>query len=125
MTDHIAESGNMVPRRIQLRRTTGWRLPEGVVVCTRPGGRGNPFAHRDPAIAKRMFRAWLLGTCRTCDLLECRVALRDLPTRRQAILDTMEDLRGKHVACWCALDQPCHADVLLELANRPLRCEAV
>jgi len=27
-------------------------------------------------------------------------------------------LRGKNLACWCALDQPCHADVLLELANR-------
>lgn len=25
----------------------------------------------------------------------------------------------------CPLDQPCHADVLLELANAPLRCEAV
>ena len=27
------------------------------------------------------------------------------------------DLRGRDLACWCALDQPCHADVLLELAN--------
>ena len=29
-----------------------------------------------------------------------------------------EALRGKNLACWCALDQPCHADVLLEIANR-------
>lgn len=28
------------------------------------------------------------------------------------------DLRGKNLACWCALDAPCHADVLLELANQ-------
>jgi hypothetical protein len=28
------------------------------------------------------------------------------------------ELRGKDLACWCPLDQPCHADVLLELANR-------
>lgn len=28
-------------------------------------------------------------------------------------------LRGLNLACWCALDQPCHADVLLELANLP------
>jgi hypothetical protein len=27
------------------------------------------------------------------------------------------ELRGKSLACWCPLDQPCHADVLLELAN--------
>jgi hypothetical protein len=33
-------------------------------------------------------------------------------------------LRGKNLACWCALDAPCHADVLLEIANRPV-CEAV
>lgn len=33
-------------------------------------------------------------------------------------------LRGKNLACWCRLDQPCDADVLLELANRPI-CEAV
>jgi hypothetical protein len=28
-----------------------------------------------------------------------------------------EQLRGRDLACWCPLDQPCHADVLLELAN--------
>ena len=28
-----------------------------------------------------------------------------------------ENLRGKNLACWCALDAPCHADVLLEIAN--------
>jgi hypothetical protein len=27
-------------------------------------------------------------------------------------------LRGHDLVCWCPLDQPCHADVLLELANR-------
>ena len=27
-------------------------------------------------------------------------------------------LHGKDLACWCSLDEPCHADVLLELANR-------
>lgn len=29
----------------------------------------------------------------------------------------VHELRGKNLACWCPLDQPCHADVLLELAN--------
>ena len=28
-----------------------------------------------------------------------------------------EQLRGKNLVCWCALDQPCHADVLLKIAN--------
>lgn len=29
----------------------------------------------------------------------------------------IEWLRGKNLACWCRLEQPCHADVLLEIAN--------
>lgn len=29
----------------------------------------------------------------------------------------LAELRGRDLACWCPLDQPCHADVLLELAN--------
>ncbi|ETX26587.1 DUF4326 domain-containing protein [Roseivivax isoporae] len=35
--------------------------------------------------------------------------------------EIIRELRGKDLACWCPLDQPCHADVLLEIANRPLR----
>lgn len=29
----------------------------------------------------------------------------------------LEELRGKDLCCWCPLGQPCHADVLLVLAN--------
>jgi hypothetical protein len=29
------------------------------------------------------------------------------------------ELVGKNLACWCPLDRPCHADVLLEIANSP------
>lgn len=31
--------------------------------------------------------------------------------------DLWSMLHGRNLACWCPLDQPCHADVLLELAN--------
>ena len=44
-----------------------------------------------------------------CDWLH-----RHLPERLETKL---APLRGKNLACWCPLDQPCHADVLLELAN--------
>jgi hypothetical protein len=27
------------------------------------------------------------------------------------------ELAGKDLACWCALDQPCHVDILLAIAN--------
>lgn len=36
-----------------------------------------------------------------------------------SIMEILKELRGKNLACWCALDQPCHADVLLEIANTP------
>lgn len=39
------------------------------------------------------------------------------PLGKLALQPTLRKLRGKDLACWCALDQPCHADVLLELAN--------
>lgn len=29
----------------------------------------------------------------------------------------LRELRGKDLACWCPLGQPCHADTLLDLAN--------
>lgn len=31
--------------------------------------------------------------------------------------EDVSSLRGSNLACWCALDLPCHADVLLRLAN--------
>jgi hypothetical protein len=38
--------------------------------------------------------------------------------RRTRLIDSLPSLRGKNLACWCALDEPCHADVLLAVANR-------
>jgi hypothetical protein len=32
-------------------------------------------------------------------------------------LKVKQELAGKNLACWCPLDMPCHADVLLKLAN--------
>lgn len=39
------------------------------------------------------------------------ISLPDRPDPRE--------LRGMDLACWCKLDQPCHADVLIALANAP------
>lgn len=43
---------------------------------------------------------------------------------RPAAREALNELRGKNLACWCKPGQPCHADVLLDLANRPT-CEEV
>jgi len=46
--------------------------------------------------------------------LEANYVDIDGPLRREWYVG---ELRGHDLACWCPLDQPCHGDVLLELAN--------
>lgn len=92
------------PRRVQLSRAKGWRMPENTVSVARPGRWGNPFRIGDFGIptahdAVQRFRGWFGGY----------VVGPTLPD--------VAPLRGKNLACWCRLDQPCHAEVLLELAN--------
>lgn len=59
------------------------------------------------------------------DAVECFRELMAMQGERPAaIRERLPILRGKNLACFCKLDEPCHADVLLELANRPI-CEPV
>lgn len=97
-------------RRIRLSRRRGWRLPPGATSVARPGRFGNPFrvdGQRTPAEAVAAFRHWLATP-------DCPPPL---DARRQRLLSALPSLRGRDLACWCALDAPCHADVLLGLAN--------
>lgn len=132
MPDHIPDLSKMVPRRIQLRRTKGWRLPADTMNVARPTKWGNPFTaaraiemgYAMPAGANRFvvecFREWL-----TPGLYSDRWWMGpESDAKKAAMRDGLAELRGKNLACWCALDAPCHADVLLDLANTPLRCEA-
>jgi hypothetical protein len=104
------------PRRIQLRRAKGWRLPEGAVNCARPGPWGNPF------------RVGVDGTAAECvelhlQLLAGNACLTNGPSiaeqraYRLWVMTHICDIVGKDLACWCRPGQPCHADVLLRLAN--------
>lgn len=104
------------PKRIQLRRTKGWRMPDNTVKVDRTTRWGNPFAvteDRTRGEAVGAFRTWL--TVDGCDA--------DMPETKLCILDSLDELRGKNLACWCPLEDaegrrvPCHADVLLEIAN--------
>jgi hypothetical protein len=98
------------PHRIQLSRKKGWRLPPNTVVVARPTKWGNhvavAFGYHNRKDAAALYRSWL-----TTNTVGWYSELRDW------VLSHMGELRGKNLACWCALDQPCHADVLLEIAN--------
>lgn len=104
-----------MPVRIQRKRTKGWRMPAGAVYVGRPSRWGNPYVVgvdvSGAAGAKRLFSWWLTG------YLDGEPGMcADLPVRDR-ILAELAELRGKDLLCWCPLSSPCHADVLLELAN--------
>lgn len=107
-----SEGGRELPRRIQLQRTAGWRLPYNTVKVDRTTRWGNPLRLKagytaESAVAD--YRRWLAG------------AASHLSDVKAAQAPTFEEIRqrlkGKNLACWCAIGRPCHADVLLEIAN--------
>lgn len=96
------------PRRVQLSRAKGWRMPPNAVKVDRSTKWGNPY---------------VVGTL--VKYLSGEIVVQDVEHsvrlfRRHFRGDVVE-LRGKHLACWCKPGAPCHADVLLEMANSP--CE--
>ena len=93
------------PRRVRLSRRRGWRKPAGAVVVARPTKWGNPFVvddERSRADAVDRFT---------------RAITRGDITLQFDVADVRRELAGRDLACWCPLDEPCHADVLLRLAN--------
>jgi hypothetical protein len=107
-----------MPKRIQRKRTKDWRMPEGAVYVGRGSKWGNPFSGVAPSILVDSFRrhlhehgAWWSVPCDKWP----KGKIPGWPPTTLA--DVRRELRGKDLACWCPLDQPCHADVLLELAN--------
>ena len=109
-----------MPERIQRKRTKGWRMPEGAVYVGRPTQWGNPFDLSTAAASVRAFRALVSRDYKTLrqmgHVLTAGMWLSGRTEDRQR--EWLSRLRGKDLACWCPLDQPCHADVLLEIANQ-------
>lgn len=116
---------SQTPRRIQMTRQRPWRQdhPEAVIVA-RPTKWGNPFDFRAAAAvgygngrgaAVDAFKGWLRREDWGIPQGQTRASMAG---KRVVILRALHELRGKDLACWCPLDEPCHADVLLELANK-------
>ncbi len=77
-------------------------MPPNTVYVGRPTKWGNPY----------------MGGSSGWDRLEAINAYNRRVTRITEFAEAARaELRGKNLACWCPLGQPCHADVLLEVAN--------
>ena len=129
------------PKRIQRKRTKGWRMPPNTVKVDRSTRWGNPFMvwgeneylYCDASHRRKILTPWvifdhdqpvILGVPATPQMavdhfrrwltyeFDAAGVVRPCLIRSQ-----LEKLRGKNLACWCDLSEACHADVLLELAN--------
>ena len=106
-----------MPVRIQRKRSKGWKMPaNGVSVC-RPGKWGNPFTVTNEQRPGTKVGGALgyIAVPTIGDAVECFREMLQL--RPDMIAAAVVELKGKDLACFCPLDQPCHADVLLEAAN--------
>jgi hypothetical protein len=112
-----------MPIRVQRTRTKDGGIPSGAIYIGRPGRWGNPCR----AIYSPAAGAWQadydgvrVGTWPTRDGANryateaYRRLLRVTPDRVAA---ARAELAGRDLACWCKTSDPCHADVLLEIAN--------
>jgi hypothetical protein len=133
----------MTPKRVQMRRAKGWRKPEGAIYVGRPTRWGNPYvvgsgeiwatgpvlgrgAGRYDGDDERRYDLPLPGQRGLTADLAVALYREDLVTAVAGEYDdevavelreALRELAGKDLACWCPLDQPCHADVLMALAN--------
>jgi hypothetical protein len=123
------------PIRVQLSRKSGWRMPPNTVKVDRSTRWGNPFDVREygPALAIHMFEYTARGCWSPANLKAVdeptASAIHEAHGRwlRRIGGNPVElargALRGKNLACWCPLpksgeDDPCHAAILLRIANR-------
>ena len=121
-----------MPKRIQRKRTKGWRAPEGTINCTRPSRFGNPFK-----IGHWYAKGDATGHSGPFSLVYTESLIAPHSTRFKKINSAEEalawyrwylsainmndrirrELGGHDLMCWCGLDDPCHVDILLEIAN--------
>lgn len=101
------------PKRIQRTALRNWRLPANSVYVGRPSIFGNPFSASGHGYetALHLYRRWIIeGGC-----VHGYPYFTDFYDR---LVVALPEIRGKDLACWCTLDQECHADVLLALVNK-------
>ncbi len=105
-----------MPERVRLSRAKGWRKPPNTVKVDRTGPWGNPFiVGRDGTRAEcvDLYAKLLAGYV----AMTVAASVESQTATLRYVGANLGTLRGKNLACWCSEDGPCHADVLLKLAN--------
>lgn len=103
------------PVRVQLSRRKGWKMPPNTVRVDRAVVWGNPFIVGKHGTRAECVDLYLkLATGHVC------ISLTNTEEQRIAWgwMQKAGMLKGMNLACWCPLDKPCHADILLEIANK-------
>lgn len=99
-----------MPKRIQRKRTPGWKMPPNTVYV------GRPYSVFQNRYVIGTHSNWLGRPVATQqEAVDCFEHVIMEPAHLRAY--ARETLRGKNLACWCKLGDPCHADVLLKIAN--------
>lgn len=131
----------MNAKRIQRKRTKGWKMPENTIYVGRPTKWGNPFVNLQDITyyySERRVKqglSSLVYCCHKSTMDAVQLYQEGVKSPEQLgrfiggydgqilcnyfsiIANSLDELKGHDLACWCALDKPCHADVLLKLAN--------
>ena len=113
-------------------RHRGGRIPAGAIYVGRPSLWGNPFVvkqlGRDLCVTlyrNSVFGIWsptLLSHLNNAEFHTVYVAHNEWlakwrRSRGSHPMENISELTGRDLVCYCA-PLPCHADVLMELANR-------
>lgn len=131
-----AECNFLRPVRIQRKRSKGWKMPENTVSVCRPTKWGNPFKlvgdmiYIDASHRGEMLDKWVY-VCQG-DIQKVIKLYKSLLSQSDNFQNepniehwlyhflnlNFSELKGKNLACFCHIDNPCHADVLLDIVNR-------
>lgn len=123
----------MPPNTVKVDRSTRWGNPfnfsksEYCWIALSYGCKGHRLGRQEASV--RAFRAWIdppygkrtmlheeqpkMGAGNKWANLGPKITAGEAPSKD----DIKQHLGGKNLACWCKPGEPCHADVLLELAN--------
>lgn len=131
-----------MPKRLQRSRKRGWRKPENAVIVDRTSRWGNPFklvgdqiyinaSHRrkilDPWVwlclgdEEKLLSLYKMVVTGAAEKVDFRVVVDSLDDISHWVehfqKQDLSELKGKDLICFCALDKPCHADVLIEVVS--------